>query len=299
MNELISVIMSAYNESYAELERSIGSILAQTYSNIELIIVNDNPNNIELKTILNTITDERVKIFSNEKNIGLVNSLNKAIHLSKGNLIARMDADDISMPERLEVQYKYMQEKCLDMVGADIQFINEVGDVTVEHFHFPTTQDQILLNIKYGNCLAHPTWLVKKELYLDLHGYRNVKSCEDYDFVLRVLSKGIYQVGNVPIVCLQYRLRQHGISKQTEAEQYVLRDYLSKNREIIDNINEDDIGLYMESNSFKKSVMKYKNYQTLKIQFRQTRSAKYFIRIIINKYFYKVQMEKFHQKWRE
>lgn len=299
MNELISVIMSAYNESYAELERSIGSILAQTYSNIELIIVNDNPNNIELKTILNTITDERVKIFSNEKNIGLVNSLNKAVHLSKGNLIARMDADDISMPERLEVQYKYMQEKCLDMVGADIQFINEVGDVTVERFHFPTTQDQILLNIKYGNCLAHPTWLVKKEIYLDLHGYRNVKSCEDYDFVLRVLNKGIYQVGNVPIVCLQYRLRQYGISKQTEAEQYVLRDYLSKNREIIDNINEDDIGLYMESNSFKKSVMKYKNYQTLKKQFRQTRSAKYFIRIIINKYFYKVQMEKFHQKWRE
>ena len=299
MNELISVIMSAYNESYAELERSIGSILAQTYSNIELIIVNDNPNNIELKTILNTITDERVKIFSNEKNIGLVNSLNKAVHLSKGNLIARMDADDIYMPERLEVQYKYMQEKCLDMVGADIQFINEVGDVTVERFHFPTTQDQILLNIKYGNCLAHPTWLVKKEIYLDLHGYRNVKSCEDYDFVLRVLNKGIYQVGNVPIVCLQYRLRQYGISKQTEAEQYVLRDYLSKNREIIDNINEDDIGLYMESNSFKKSVMKYKNYQTLKKQFRQTRSAKYFIRIIINKYFYKVQMEKFHQKWRE
>ena len=299
MNELISVIMSAYNESYAELERSIGSILAQTYSNIELIIVNDNPNNIELKTILNTITDERVKIFSNEKNIGLVNSLNKAVHLSKGNLIARMDADDISMPERLEVQYKYMQEKCLDMVGADIQFINEVGDVTVERFHFPTTQDQILLNIKYGNCLAHPTWLVKKEIYLDLHGYRNVKSCEDYDFVLRVLNKGIYQVGNVPIVCLQYRLRQYGISKQTEAEQYVLRDYLSKNREIIDNINEDDIGLYIESNSFKKSVMKYKNYQTLKKQFRQTRSAKYFIRIIINKYFYKVQMEKFHQKWRE
>ena len=299
MNELISVIMSAYNESYAELERSIGSILAQTYSNIELIIVNDNPNNIELKTILNTITDERVKIFSNEKNIGLVNSLNKSVHLSKGNLIARMDADDISMPERLEVQYKYMQEKCLDMVGADIQFINEVGDVTVERFHFPTTQDQILLNIKYGNCLAHPTWLVKKEIYLDLHGYRNVKSCEDYDFVLRVLNKGIYQVGNVPIVCLQYRLRQYGISKQTEAEQYVLRDYLSKNREIIDNINEDDIGLYMESNSFKKSVMKYKNYQTLKKQFRQTRSAKYFIRIIINKYFYKVQMEKFHQKWRE
>ena len=299
MNELISVIMSAYNESYAELERSIGSILAQTYSNIELIIVNDNPNNIELKTILNTITDERVKIFSNEKNIGLVNSLNKAVHLSKGNLIARMDADDISMPERLEVQYKYMQEKCLYMAGADIQFINEVGDVTVERFHFPTTQDQILLNIKYGNCLAHPTWLVKKEIYLDLHGYRNVKSCEDYDFVLRVLNKGIYQVGNVPIVCLQYRLRQYGISKQTEAEQYVLRDYLSKNREIIDNINEDDIGLYMESNSFKKSVMKYKNYQTLKKQFRQTRSAKYFIRIIINKYFYKVQMEKFHQKWRE
>lgn len=299
MNELISVIMSAYNESYEELERSIGSILTQTYSNIELIIVNDNPNNIELNTILNKITDERVKIFSNEKNIGLVNSLNKAVHLSKGNLIARMDADDISMPERLEVQYKYMEEKCLDMVGADIQFINEDGDITVERFHFPTTQDQILLNIKYGNCLAHPTWLVKKEIYLDLHGYRNVKSCEDYDFVLRVLNKGIYQVGNVPIVCLQYRLRQHGISKQTEAEQYVLRDYLSKNREIIDNINEDDIGLYMESNSFKKNVMKYKNYQTLKKQFKQTRSAKYFIRIIMNKYFYKVQLEKFHQKWRE
>ncbi|HDL4956660.1 TPA: glycosyltransferase, partial [Mannheimia haemolytica] len=100
MNKKISVVMSTYNEPVEWVEKSIRSILNQTYDNIEVIVICDNPDNKGIVDLLNLIKegDNRVVLHFNERNKGLIYSLNKAINLSSGEYIARMDADDISLP---------------------------------------------------------------------------------------------------------------------------------------------------------------------------------------------------------
>src|SRR5690348_17026682 len=104
--------MSVYNEQDDWLKQSIESILNQTYQYFEFIIVLDNPNNKAAKRLLERYQqiDNRIKLIYNEENIGLTNSLNKALEVAKGTYIARMDADDISDPRRFEIQYNYFKD---------------------------------------------------------------------------------------------------------------------------------------------------------------------------------------------
>ena len=108
--EKISVILCTYNEPYEMIVESISSILCQTYSYFELILINDNPTRTDLNNQLFEIssTDARIKYIKNEENIGLVKSLNKGICLSTGEFIARMDADDVSYKNRLEMQLDFI-----------------------------------------------------------------------------------------------------------------------------------------------------------------------------------------------
>ena len=104
----ISVIMSVYNgEKY--LEEAIESVRNQTFQNWELVVINDCSTDSTAEMLADfAIKDERIKVHTNEVNLKLPTSLNKAISLSAGKYIARMDADDICLPDRLEKQYKFM-----------------------------------------------------------------------------------------------------------------------------------------------------------------------------------------------
>ena len=121
----ISVIMSVYKESPQILEQAIESILNQTFRTFEFIIILDNPSNFEAEKIIRKFSnqDNRIIYVKNEMNMGLSKSLNKAILISKYEYIARMDADDISLPTRLEDQLLYMKKNNLDLVGGYIEQI--------------------------------------------------------------------------------------------------------------------------------------------------------------------------------
>ena len=108
---LVSVIMGVYNTKPEYLKQAVESILAQTYDNLEFVIVDDGNRKDEIISYLHRIkqSDNRVKIIVNEENIGLTRSLNKAIDHSRGKYIARMDSDDISLPDRLLKQVEYME----------------------------------------------------------------------------------------------------------------------------------------------------------------------------------------------
>ena len=127
---------------------------------------------------------------------------------------------------RLKDELQYMQQNNLDIVGTFIEIIDEKGVVQKETMRFPVTAAHVKLFMRWGSCLAHPTWMVKLKVYQELNGYRNVPRCEDYDFILRAMAHG-YKVGNIPKVELSYRIRQSGISKSNEAEQFLMRDYLA------------------------------------------------------------------------
>jgi len=223
MNELISVIMSTYNEELEWIEKSINSILEQTYKNLEFILVLDNPENHSLKELLKKYeaSEKRIKVIINDQNLGLVKSLNIALKHCRGKYIARMDADDISLPDRLSVQKKYLEENNLDFVFSSIEIIDEMDrslNITNEKENFSSLE--VKKKLEQTNISAHPTWLVKREVYQTLDGYREIPYCEDYDFSLRCLMRGV-KIGKVNQVLLQYRVRENSITRSYSLEQFL------------------------------------------------------------------------------
>ena len=282
---LISVIMSTYNETPEELNASILSILKQTHKNLEIIIVNDNPQDLERQKYLSSLRDNRIQILCNPKNLGLVKSLNNALLHTSGNYIARMDADDISMDTRLEDELRYLTENNLDMVGSYIELMNPSKTI----LKAPIAEAKIKKFIKYGSCLAHPTWLVKREVYMELNGYREAYPCEDYDFLLRALKKG-YHLGNIPKVELKYRLRGNSISNINNIQQYLLRIFLAQNRKHIDLLSETDIQEFFSSKSFrwkKHRLLAYRKSKAMLKDSNITKKMFVFPKVIFNEYFWK------------
>lgn len=229
----IAVIMSAYNEQKEWLEESIESILNQTYQNIHFYIVLDNPKNEMLHQVIAGYAgkDERITYLKNPENLGLVGSLNKAIGCVEEEYVARMDADDVSDRTRLEKELEFLKENKLDFVMAGADFIYEdgkkgPGDAIPELLPEKFQEVQ-----KYGNASIHSSWLLKKSVYDSLGGYREVKYCEDLDFVIRALQKQI-RIGRMEEHLLFYRLRSSSVSmayamEQMEKAAYIRRIYIA------------------------------------------------------------------------
>lgn len=233
MTSLISVILPVYNEELCFIKRSISSILAQTYKEIELIIVNDNPDRQLNKEIIMEFkcNDSRIIYLENKKNIGLTASLNAALKVAKGDYIARMDADDYSYPDRLEKQLEYLLSNQADLVGCNVQFVREKK--ALARANYPYRNNHINEALKYKCCVTHPAWLFKKEILSTIHGYRDFIACEDYDFLIRC-ALNRYKIANDPEVLLDITLCDSGISltkssKQELTAQY-LRDQYKKNK---------------------------------------------------------------------
>jgi glycosyltransferase involved in cell wall biosynthesis len=222
LNNLVSVIMSTFNEDLNWVKESIDSILSQSYSKLEFIIVLDNPNNNKLKEFLYDYKrmDRRIKIIENKDNLGLVGSLNKALLQCSGKYIARMDADDISFKNRLSIEKNYLEKNNLDFVFSRMQLIDENGNNLYETPNKELTFIQVKKGLEYGNISNHPTWFSKKEVFDALNGYRNVPYCEDYDFILRSINQG-FKIGKVNEVLLKYRVRDTSISRTFSFEQFL------------------------------------------------------------------------------
>ncbi|MEY9969807.1 glycosyltransferase involved in cell wall biosynthesis [Lysinibacillus sp. RC46] len=266
MKDLISVIMSTYNEKMEWLKASIESILNQTYSKIEFIIVLDNPDNTMIKRVVSDYAnrDERIIVVENDKNIGLTNSLNKALEYCKGEYIARMDADDISDNNRLEKQLLYLKKYNYDLIGSKIRSIDESGNVIQKSSNHPVSNNIINSILKYDNCIPHPTWFVKREVYTDLNGYRNLHTCEDYDFLLRCSQK--YRIGNCNDVTLTYRLNSISISRSNALRQLLSAKYLQKNYKNIDLINQSEIDKYVNKRTTQNKV---ENFDKTQLYFKE------------------------------
>lgn len=225
---MISVIMGTYNEEEKDLEEAIQSILQQTYTEFEFIILLDNPGNKMLESILRKYEalDTRIKLVINEKNIGLAASLNKGIQLAQFPYIARMDADDRSFPKRFEIELDYlMKHESVDMVSANCVYMDEAGDVTGEKSGIPTTYQKIKKILPVGSSIIHPSILIKKEVLLEMGGYRALKTAEDYDLWLRMLTKGfVIESINEPLI--YYRIRENSMTNSDKYLQYLMDTYL-------------------------------------------------------------------------
>ncbi len=222
------MVMSTYKEPEGLLRQAVESILGQTYKDFEFVIILDCPDNELHKGVIRDYQkkDDRIKFYINEKNMGLAASLNKGIEKSTGTYICRMDADDISLPRRLELQKKYLEEKKADLIGGLTQVIDETGELLYSIHHIPEQHDEILKALRYNQVLPHPTWFGRRRVFEALKGYRQIPLCEDSDFTLRAALHG-FRLSNLNETVLQYRMSNKSISRDHLFEQYLYLRYIT------------------------------------------------------------------------
>lgn len=267
--------MSTYKEPIDYIEQSINSILNQTYKDIEFVIIVDNPENVaHIKHIQEKMRkDSRIRLSINEKNCGLTESLNRAIALAKGNFIARMDADDIAESDRLECQLAYLMTNDLDLVGCNIRDIDENGNIIhKEGTHYPTLDNVIKLYLKTNSAIPHPTWLVRKNVYVDSGMYYDFPACEDYEFLTRIAIDG-KRLGNVCEPKLRYRINSTGISCSKKVFQKTSLYYIRKNYIVRRKSNLAEFQKFLSSKAGKRKqerlLLYYEQSNKLKSLFRE------------------------------
>jgi len=211
----ISVIMSVYNEE-KYLEESVESILRQTFTNFEFLIIDDFSTDKTLQILQRYQNkDKRVRIFTNQENLGLTKSLNILLKKARGKYIARMDADDISLPDRLLKQYLFLEEqKDIFLVGTGAYNMNEKGSVL--SFSEPLTSwREVKKRLPLGNCIYHPSIMFRNKGYM----YRDkFVYAQDYDFYLNALTKG-EKLTNLNDYLVKYRVVKTSISIQNKKAQ--------------------------------------------------------------------------------
>lgn len=209
----ISVVMPVYNcNEY--LEEAIDSVLAQTFTDFELIIVDDGSTDDTVERILR-YTDSRIRLLYNRHDF--IASLNLGLYEAKGKYIARMDSDDIMMPERLEMQYKAMEEHP-DIVVCS-SWMRVFGENEKELSSISGYIANPLVQMLTGNIVAHPTIMLRKKFLTHHHlQYENYPYAEDYKLWTRIAECG-GRFWMVPAFLLHYRISENQVSKKKYLEQ--------------------------------------------------------------------------------
>jgi cellulose synthase/poly-beta-1,6-N-acetylglucosamine synthase-like glycosyltransferase len=215
---MVSVVMSVLNGERF-LPEAVESILEQSFRDFEFIVINDGSTDGS-GSMLDSYrrSDPRVRVYHQE-NRGLIESLNRGSGLAQGKYIARMDADDIAIRDRLMWQVDFMEQHPeVGVVGGAIEVINTKGKaVAIERN--PTKDREIKLALLRGYCpLVHPTVLMRKEALVSVEGYRKVVvHAEDYDLWLRIADQ--YQLANLEAVVLKYRRHSCQVSVRRYRQQ--------------------------------------------------------------------------------
>ena len=212
MTPRISILMPVYNTA-PFLKEAVDSVLCQTFSDFEFIILNDaSPDNAE--EILDTYSDPRIIRYKGEKNIGLANILNIGISMARGEYIARMDSDDISLPTRLQTEVDYLDaHPQIDLVSCGMQMFG-LADKTMSY------KESIWLvcyNAFFFSPVLHASSVWRRQCF-EGHNLRYRQErfpAEDYDLWTRALAKGLKLI-NIPDILYRYRI--HG-NQQATAQQ--------------------------------------------------------------------------------
>ena len=211
-SQLVSVIMGVYNNEYT-IKNAIESILNQSYKNIELIITDDNSSDNSISIIKNYLNQKNIRLIVNKKNIGLTKSLNLMIEASKGKLIARQDADDISLEKRIEVQVGQINKLNLDFVSSRAKNLQTNKNIPNISYNLPYK-----FLIKYKNPFIHGTLVIKKDVLLQLGNYdERFKYAQDYKLMIDAIDKNYkFKVLRKPLYLLNTK---NNISNQYKDEQ--------------------------------------------------------------------------------
>lgn len=216
----ITVLLPVYN-SGKFLQQALDSILAQTFTDLELLAIDDGSTDDSL-AILRRCEDPRIRVVAHEQNQGLIATLNEGLEMARGAYIARMDNDDVMLPERLAKQMDFLDaDQDIAVVACFVDFVNVDGETcgSWDVDRATANEDQIAKMLPRTNCIAHPTVMIRREALGDLRYDPQQRGAEDWDLWLRMRARGL-RIAKLPEALLLYR--QHSGSIMGMAKQEVL-----------------------------------------------------------------------------
>ena len=227
INPTVSVVMPAYNaEKY--LREAIDSVLNQTYSDFELIIINDGSKD-STKDIILSYKDPRIIYLENEQNSGICVTLNKGLDVARGRYIARMDSDDIMMPERLAVQVDYMDKNPqIGVCGSDIIVFGEgIAEHVFEQIH---SSDDCAAGLLFNPSLAHPAVMMRSSILKskELRYEDEYRGLEDFRMWWNIAQYA--EISNIPQALLRYRHHKGQETRNIQPETLVKSNLFRKER---------------------------------------------------------------------
>ena len=211
---LVSVVMATFNEKPDMVGKAIESILSQSYRNLELFVLDDSTAEETRNKIDSYSVDSRVHVIREAERMRFVPALNKGLRLATGKYIARMDGDDISLPERFEKQVAFLEQNTdIAVLGGQMNIIDE-SDVIKSERLYAINDKAFLKYAIFRNPIAHPTVMFRKELVDNGYLYdENLKRSEDLDLWLRLLKAG-YKLRNLDEKLLNYRVLSQQMKKR-------------------------------------------------------------------------------------
>lgn len=251
----ISVLISIYKEPEVYIAEAVKSILNQTLSDIEIIIVNDNPQRKEIKGFVSSFNDERIIFIQNEKNLGLALSMNKAAEYATAPYLARMDADDIAEPERLEKEYALIVTGQYDLIFSGYSYIDKDSKPCGE-MQLPaiSSENELIKQILTKSIIHHPTVMMTKEIFNRVEGYRDFPCAQDLDLWQRLYYSGC-RFCMVPRILLKYRMNPSSVSATKWYQQqltiyYINRLFLERIQKGKDNYSKTAYETYLLKNRY-------------------------------------------------
>lgn len=223
----VSVVMAVYNGAQT-VTMAIRSLQAQRFSRWELLLVDDASSDRTVSQVMR-FGDNRIRIIQNPHNLGLAASLNRGIDMAEGTYIARMDADDISYPDRLGKEHGYLESnRGTDLVGSSALLFNSAGDA-LGVLRPPAAHSEICRESLNGSFpLYHPTWMGRKQWFVR-HRYDPLfRRAQDYELLLRASTRSQY--ANIQEVLLGYRTDPRALSKRLQTRYFVLLALAKKMR---------------------------------------------------------------------
>lgn len=211
----VTVLMPVYNgEKY--VKEAMDSILNQTFSDFEFLVIDDGSTD-QTFDIVDSYKDERIRTVRWSQNMGLVHSLNCGIEMARGEYIARMDCDDISMPDRLKKQVVFMDRHAeVGICGTWVRFFPKEHSFV---WKLPIKHERIVSRLLFDAAIAHPSVIIRKEVLLrhNLRYKSEFKHAEDYDLWVR--AGQCTRLANIPRIMLCYRISQSHVCHVHNLEQ--------------------------------------------------------------------------------
>lgn len=241
----VSVILPVYNGA-EYLRDCLDSLMHQTFGDFELVIIDDCSTD-QTPDIIKQYSDTRIRYFKNDTNSGIVFSLNKAISLSQGEYIARMDADDICLPERLEKQVAFLDEHSdFGLISTWFEMFGAANGIV----RYETDPERIKCKLLFSLQLLHPGWMLRRSLLADhaLSYKEDYKYAEDWDLLVRAAT--VTRFSNIPQVLMRYRINPKQITHVFSEPQQKVADQVARDQLAALEISLTDEEFRLYRNSF-------------------------------------------------